>query len=455
MEDSKIPFDKNNNQSPHIGGDLIDGDKVSGDKVQGDKITIGTFINRIQTAPVWFQRLILALLTAVLLGVGLLLFLQIRTVNPPRPSEDTASQTVFPSGLPPLKPPPIVISTTVALRGCDKSVDQGIRTDIENSGGQIVESAPDGLNIAITCQEDNFIDVAAQLPRYSNFPIEYLDEDGLELSLRSTVVPGRAFIRSVTFFAAGDFENALQALRTFTDIHIDSTALGDSIGPDATFLLAQTLLHEERWEEARDVFEMLLASSSKLEQPIKARAFAGMGISYVLERQMLFLDSSTSTQEEISNIIDKCRNIALQHLDEAVQNDPTRALWQIGSIYVRYKCNFSDDQYLQYLSDANDVLLVAEQTANPYDLAHGLILSATMLIDLHDDPNRAQLLAQTMLEESTIQEERLPSAYSLLSCIVHSASQDRSLELLHAHLERLSLPFQRRGVIEKMDSFCF
>jgi hypothetical protein len=264
------------------------------------------------------------------------------------------------------------------------------------------------------------------------YPLDYLDEPPT-LSMQGSQEDAAEFIQAAAAYASGDYALAYFYLSGDTDPN-----------PDQMLLAAQALMHmvnldtgDRDWADVRDAYTQVI-DHAQAPKDLLARAYAGRGLSYVLEVQKMIAQGET---DDLLELKEACVEQAQADFGEAIDLQPDRAWWWASRPLVEMQCN------LEYLPDVDTMLADAEQAVT---LSEGsgsreeALARATLAVILTvyaDKPNYSR--AETLSQAANQIDPTLALPYAVLSCVSIDDDPGAARRLYRDYIDRLYTPWQR------------
>jgi tetratricopeptide (TPR) repeat protein len=394
-------------QSTRVGGGVVTRDSV-------DEV-LGRLSSRPSQARARRTRRIAALaavgLVLITLGVGI--------AGPWRSALIGAIQPASISSEWPTPTPLVSLPLSVALicEGCED--DRGIVEEaITHGGGEVVEEGAQ-MQVEVTCMGDQMT-IAAHFPDEPAYPIEFLD-DAPVLSVETEVAYGRAFVVAAVAYASGDYSETVKSLEQTVRFLPD---------PDAHLLLAQALLHLERWEDARAAYTAALEGWPQAETAQRARAYAGRGLTRIFRMQMY--EDNTDAQED-------CETYAASDFEAAMAAEPDRVLWPAGRVTALLACPGGEPDTDAILRDIESAV---EQAEGIGGVDQATVLATAASVYKGKDAAQARLMAQRAISIT----DELPTPHCVMISVYGRDELDKAMEAYERCWERHALPWKRQSL---------
>jgi DNA-binding SARP family transcriptional activator len=368
-----------------------------------------------------YTALVAILGTLILLGIGLLIVRQ--GDNAPL----TEAGTQLPSASSWSTPTPLVpLPVPVALYDEECADHRSfLEEDVQDAGGMVVKPGAEQMRIEVRCDGDRTT-IEVHFPETPAYPIEFLDDAALVLSIETEIAYGRSFIQAAVAYAGGDYFAATSKL---DDIILNSPSF------DVCLLRAQARLHQEDWSGAVEDYTSSLDGWPEANAARHARAYAGRGLARLLHRQLKGSESSVAVEE--------CKRYAADDFGSAMMAQPDRPLWLAGRALARTLCPGNDDY--DVIGDIDDAV---EQTKETDDADEAIILGTSALIYCIEG-NYAK--AKTEADSSIALVDVFPTPYLVLHIIYSEDAPEKAFEAYRDYWMRSSLPLQRLRAQEMVD----
>jgi DNA-binding SARP family transcriptional activator len=367
------------------------------------------------------KRLSVSLRTALVAMLGMLLLLGIGLVTMRQGCDvlPTEAGAQLPSASPWPTPTPLVpLPVPVALydEGCsDRRLF--LEQDIQDAGGIVVKPGAEQMWIEVRCDGDQTT-VKVHFPKKPAYPIEFLDDAALVLSIETEMAYGHSFIQAAVAYAVGDYPATISRL---DDMFLSSPSF------EVYLLRAQARLHQEDWSGAVEDYTSSLDGWPEADAARRAQAYAGRGLARILHRQLE--PKSASARED-------CERYAAGDFESAMMAQPDRPLWLAGRALARYQCPDSVDY--DVIGDIDDAV---EQTEGTGDADSAMILGTAALIHWSEVGDNAQ--AGIYAKDSIALVDVFPTSYFVLFNIYIDDEREKALEAYWDCWVRCPLPTQR------------
>lgn len=339
----------------------------------------------------------------------------------------SATSTVLPTSTP-LVPRPVPVLLTG--EGCTENDLIHLQGDVGHAGGVVVDRDSARMVIEAHCDGDR-VAIEVQFPEKPAYRIEVLDEAPV-LSITTQMAYARAFVQAAVTYAGGSYSQ--------TDILLGQA--GDNLAdPDSRFLRAQALMHLERWPEARVAYDDALAGWPEVEFEQRARAHAGLGLSYILEVEKQSYEDNMA--------VANCVRYAQASFDLALTEWPERAMWWAGRALAQWACPEEYDP-AAIRADVEAALDLSEDDGS-LDEAIALSTMSSVLyyvVDEQDVP-----LAIELAQRAISIAPELPSPYVLLSHVYdEQAKNDAACQAYQEYISRLVFSWQRKEALQILET---